>query len=99
MKSNSIRTSGPSLLKARGVVDAGISEACRILLLDMTIKYRPPLTVIPHLMADDHHSHGTHSTAGLYVWIAPSLECLMSHTKETRKCGWWSYCSLAARQS
>src|SRR5439155_26953229 len=47
-----------ALVAVGGVVDSWIDKACRSLHFDMPIEDRTPLAIIPHLMTDDHHSHG-----------------------------------------
>src|SRR5262249_22987067 len=47
-----------ALVAVGGVVDSWIDKACRSLHFDMPLEDRTPLAIIPHLMTDDHHSHG-----------------------------------------
>jgi len=48
----------PALVTIGGVVDSWIDKARRPLHFDMPIEDGAPLAVVPHLMTDNHHSHG-----------------------------------------
>src|SRR5207302_4701527 len=48
-----------ALVAVGGVVDSWIDKARRPLHFDMPIEDRTPMAIVPHLMTDDHHSHGT----------------------------------------
>ena len=47
-----------TLIAVGGVVDARIAEARRLPHFGMRVEDWAPLAVIPHFMADNHHSHG-----------------------------------------
>src|SRR5258707_15817698 len=47
-----------ALVAVGGVVDSWIDKARRPLYFDMPIEDRTPMAIVPHLMTDDHHSHG-----------------------------------------
>src|ERR1700694_4302794 len=48
-----------TLIAVGGVVDARIAETCRLLHFGMPIEDGAPLAVVPHLMTDNHHAHGS----------------------------------------
>jgi hypothetical protein len=52
------KTTTISLVTVGGVVASWIDKARRPLHFDMPIEDGAPLAVVPHLMTDNHHSHG-----------------------------------------